>query len=55
MLVTIFIVILASLAIVVWVGALLFPLAMMSGVLAHCSAKERSAKAEEVEALFAKD
>lgn len=55
MLVTLFIVILAALAIVVWVGALLFPLGLLSGLWALESAKEHRARAEEIEALLAED
>lgn len=55
MFLTILIVILAALAIVVWIGALLFPLGMLSGVWAYESAKEHRARAEEIEALLAED
>ena len=55
MLLNLFIVILAVLAIVVWAGALLFPLGLLSGLWAHQSAKAHRARAEEIEALLAED
>lgn len=47
--------ILAALAILVWVGALLFPLGLLSGLWALESAKQHRARAEEIEALRAED
>ncbi|MDM0034572.1 hypothetical protein QTI33_20715 [Variovorax sp. J22P271] len=55
MLVTLFIVVLCALAIVVWIGALLSPLGLLSGVWAHQSAKAHRARVDEIDGLLVED
>ena len=45
----------AGLVIFLVISFLLFPLALLSGVWAHYSAKEHAAKLAEIEALLAED